>query len=280
MNWMRSRSLAMMTAALVGFVPLASTMGCNKPKVDSASKASGDAAAATAAKLPGAETPELLVARMKAGAAKEDFGEIAACLTPKNRAEMAMAMYMGATMMVAFSQMGAEMGGAMAEGMAGMAGAGEPSADDKQKAAEVKAKAKQEIAGLQAKYDALVAKYGLPAMPKEGEPEKPQPTQEEVEKIFANLDQGAFLNDALAVMKAMPGEDKSDASPVKVPEGGLENLKIEGDTATGTVGGDAFTFARIDGRWYVEEMPNGGDAAGGPPDATSEEEPAGERPGI
>jgi len=215
---------------------------------------------------------------MKAGAAKEDFGEIAACLTPKSRAEMAMAMYMGATMMVAFSQMGVEMGGAMAEGMAEMGG--EPSNSDKQEVAEQKAKAMQEIAGLQKAYDALVAKYGLPAMPKEGEPEKPAPSKEEMEKLFANLDQGAFLNDALAVMKAMPGEHTSESGPVQIPEGGLENLKIEGDQATGTVGGDAFTFARIDGRWYVEELPKSGDDAGGPPDATSEEEPAGERPGI
>ena len=101
MNWMKSRSLALAAAALAAFVPLASTMGCNKPQVE---QAKGEAAPAPAAAkaLPGAETPELLVARMKAGAAKEDFGEIAACLTPKNRSEMAMAMYMGATTMVAF----------------------------------------------------------------------------------------------------------------------------------------------------------------------------------
>lgn len=277
MSWMRSRSLAMTTAVLVGFVPLASTMGCNKPGAESA-KSDAAMAPMAAKALPGAETPAALVARMKAGAAKEDFGEIAACLTPKSRAEMAIAMYMGATMMVAFSQMGVEMGSGMAEGMAGLGG--EPSAEDKQKAADQKAKAMQEIAGLQKAYDALVAKYGLPAMPKEGEPEKPAPSKEEMEKLFANLDQGAFLNDALAVMKAMPGEHKSESGPVQIPEGGLENLKIEGDKATGTVGGDAFTFARIDGRWYVEELPKSADDAGGPPDATSEEEPAGERPGI
>lgn len=283
MSWMRSRSLAMTTAVLVGFVPLASTMGCNKPGAESAkSDAAMAPMAPMAAKaLPGAETPEALVARMKAGAAKEDFAEIAACLTPKSRAEMAIAMYMGATMMVAFSQMGVEMGSGMAESMAGIAGdAGEPSAEDKQKAADQKAKAMQEIAGLQKAYDALVAKYGLPAMPKEGEPEKPAPSKEEVEKLFANLDQGAFLNDALAVMKAMPGEHKSESGPVQIPEGGLENLKIEGDKATGTVGGDAFTFARIDGRWYVEELPKNADDSGAPPDATSEEEPAKELPGI
>ncbi len=280
MTWMRSRSLALTTAALVGFVPLVSTLGCNKPSAESAQSETATAPAPAQA-LPGAETPEALVARMKAGAAKEDFGEIAACLTPKNRAEMAMAMYMGATMMVAFSQMGVEMGSGMAEGMAGMAGdGGEPSAEAKQEIAEQKAKAMEEIAGVQKAYDALVAKYGLPAMPKEGEPEQPEPSKEEIEKLFANLDQGAFLNDALAVMKAMPGEHKSESGPVQIPEGGLENLKIEGDKATGTVGGDAFSFARIDGRWYVEELPKSSDDAGAQPDEVSEEEPARELPGI
>ena len=267
MNWMKSRSLVLAAVALAAFVPLAGTLGCNKPQVEPAKgeAAPAPAAAPAARALPGAETPELLVARMKAGAAKEDFGEIAACLTPKNRSEMAMAMYMGATMMVAFAEMGAEMGGAMAEGMAGIAGgSGEMSAEDKQKAEEQKAKAKEGIAGMKTAYNNLITKYGLPAMPKEGEPEKPEPTQAEMEKLFANIDHGAFLNDAMAVMKAMPGEESKDAGPVKIPEGGLENLKIDGDKATGTVGTDAFSFVKIDGRWYVEDLPKGGDD-GGPP---------------
>ena len=163
MNWMKSRSLALAAAALAAFVPLASTMGCNKPQVEQAKgeAATAPAAAPAARALSGAETPELLVARMKAGAAKEDLGEIAACLTPKNRSEMAMAMYMGATMMVAFAEMGAEMGGAMAEGMAGMGG--EMSAEDKAKAEEQKAKAKEGIAGMKTAYNNLITKYGLPA---------------------------------------------------------------------------------------------------------------------
>lgn len=273
MTWMRSRSLAMTMAAVVGFVPLASTMGCGK----AGTGAGGDAAPAAAAKAqPGAETPEKLIERMKAGAAKEDFGEIAACLSPKNRVEMAMAMYMGATMMVAFAHMGVEMGSGMAAGLAGAAG--EPSAADKQKAADDKAKAMKEIEGLQKSYDALVAKYGLPAMPKEGEPEKPQPSKEEVEAMFAKIDTGAFLNDAMAVMKAMPGDDKGEkAGPVQIPAGGLENLKIAGDKATGNVGPDAFSFVKIDGRWFVDEMPKGGGEGGAPP---ASGEPAENKPGA
>ena len=273
MTAMRLRSLAMTAVAVVSLVPLASTMGCSKPAANApAAEASAAATASKSKALPGAETPEALVERMKAGAAKEDFAEIAACLTPKNRTEMAMAMYMGATMMVAFADMGVEMGGAMADGMAGMAG--EASAEDKKKAEEQKAKAKEEVAKLKTAYSNLVTKYGLPAMPKEGEAEKPQPSQAEIEKLFAGIDQGAFLNDALAVMKAMPGDHKDEGGPVKIPEGGLENLKIEGDKATGTVGADAFTFVKIDGRWYVEDLPKGPSEGGAPGEVPQE------RPGV
>ena len=281
MNWMRLRSLTVTAVAVAALLPVVSTMGCKKPQAEGAkAEAAAPAASGACARtLPGAETPEALVERMKAGAAKEDFSEIAACLTPKNRTEMAMAMYMGATMMVAFAEMGAEMGGAMAEGMAGMAG-GEMSAEDKKKAEEQKAKAQADIAGLKTAYNTLITKYGLPAMPKEGEPEKPEPTQEEIEKLFANIDQGAFLNDALAVMKAMPGEEAKDSGPVKVPEGGLENLKIDGDKASGTVGGDPFTFVKIDGRWYVEDLPKGGSEEGAPSAMPSEAEPPQALPGV
>jgi hypothetical protein len=279
MTWMRSSTLATAVSA----VALTGSMACSKPGADAAAGGGAAAPAASSAaaerKLPGAETPEALVERMKAGAAKEDFGEIAACLTPKNRTEMAMAMYMGATMMVAFADMAADMGGAMADGMAGMAEpAGGLSAEAKAQAEEQKAKAKEGVATFKASYDKLVTKYGLPAIPKEGEPEKPEPTKEELEKLFANLDHGAFLTDALAVMKAMPGDHADeDASPVKIPEAGLTNLKIDGDRATGNVAEEVFTFVKIDGRWYVDEMPQGGGdgVPGGSPDSAN----PGARPG-
>ena len=66
MTSMRSRSLAATALALVSFVPLASTMGCNKPAGNA--PAASAAAAPAEKKLPGAETPEALVERMKAGA--------------------------------------------------------------------------------------------------------------------------------------------------------------------------------------------------------------------
>ncbi len=228
-------------------------------------QASAPAAAAAPKAQPGAESPEALVERMKKAAAKQDLAEIAACMTPKARGEMAMGMYLGATMMVAFSQMGAEMGGAMAEGMGGMAEAmgGKVDPAEKEKAAQQMAKAKEEMGKVKERYNALMTKYGLPVMPKDGEAEPDLP-KEKAEELFQKIDAGAFLTDVMAFMKSMPGDEKEKAaeeSPVKIPSGPLTDLKIDGDKATGSVEGEAMNFVRIDGRWYVEEPPGGG----GPP---------------
>ncbi len=245
--------------ATLGLICLAlgSGIACAKK----AGNAPGAATAAAPAKAaPGAESPEALVERMKKAAANEDLSEMAACMTPKARSEMAMGMYLGATMMVAFAQMGAEMGGAMAEGMGGMAeGMTGEKMDpaEKQKMDEQLAKAKQEMGKVRESYNTMVAKYGLPTMPKEGEPEPAELSQEEVQKKFESMDVGAFLADVMAFMKAMPGQEAKKESPVKIPTGALTDLKIEGDKATGSLDGEAMTFVKIDGRWYVEEPPQG-----------------------
>jgi len=216
-------------------------------------------AAPAAQREMGAASPEALVARMKAAAAKQDIAELAACMSPKTRTEMAMGMYLGATMMVAFSQMGLEMGEAMAEGMAeGMAEAmgGTVSEEDRAKAEASKKEARAQADAMREGYNALVAKYGLPQLPAEGEPETEMP-QEEAERVFAALDQGAFAADVIRFLESLPGDEPKpsadEASPVRIPDGPLENLAIEGDAATGTVGGETLRFVRIDGRWYVEE---------------------------
>ncbi len=232
------------------------------------SPATGDAAATGSQMAPmqaaaksegGGETPEAVVARMKKAAADKNMPEVVACLAPKARQEMTAAMYLGATMMVAFSQMGAQMGGAMMEGMAGMAdGAAEVTAEAKQKADAEAEKMKGELAKLADSYNTVMKKYGLPQLPKEGEPEPAEPSKEEMDKVFANIDHGAFITDVMALLDSMPGEKQDPESPFPMKDGALENLKIEGDSATGTVGGETLRFAKVDGRWYLDADPMGG----------------------
>jgi hypothetical protein len=89
-------------------------------------------------------------------------------------------------------------------------------------------------------------------------------SKEEMDKLFANLDHSAFVADVVKVMEAMPGkEEKPEAGPGEKIEGTLENLKIEGDRATGTVGGEPTSFVRVDGRWYLETDPTGMGGPGG-----------------
>lgn len=202
-----------------------------------------------AGEAPGGETPQALVSRMKSAAEKDDLPGIIACLSSKSRTEMTMGLYLGATMMVAFSQMGVEMGGSMAESLGADA-----SAEDKKKAEEQLAQARVQAGKVRDSYNALMAKYGLPAMPKEGEAE-PEISEEQMGKALEKLDAGAFAADVFGFMKTMPGiEEKpaGEASPVKVGAGQLTELAIDGDTATGKLDGEAVRFVRENGRWFFE----------------------------
>ncbi len=241
-------------SALLAAALLLPALACGK--ADSGeSAAAGSAetlvAAAPAQRVMGAETPEALVARMKAAAKAQDIAEMAACMSPDTRTEMAMGMYLGATMMVAFSQMGLEMGGAMADGMGEMM-----SDEDKKKAEENMKEGRAQVAKLHDDYNALVGKYGLPKLPAEGEPEAADMPKEEAERVFASIDQGAFVADVMKLLESMPSDDPKpsadEASPIKIPDGPLENLQIAGDAATGSVGDEELQFVRIDGRWFVD----------------------------
>ena len=203
------------------------------------------------AEAPGAESPEALVERMKRAGENEDFGEMMACLAPEGRVEMASMMYLMATMMVGFSMMGVEMGSEMGESMA--EGMGEElTAEEKAEMEAQKEKALAEVAELRDSYNAMVAEYGLPELAEEGD--LPEP---ELEAIFQEIDQAAFIEDVMAFLESMPG-DEEESSPAKegapweVGDATLTDLTIEGDSATGTVDGEEVKFVRIDGRWYFD----------------------------
>jgi hypothetical protein len=207
------------------------------------------APALAVAEPPGAESPQALVDRMKRAAEKEDLGEIVACLSGKARGEMTMGLYMGATMMVAFSQMGVEMGGSMAESLGADA-----SAEDKKKAEAQLAEARAQAAKLQDGYNAVMAKHGLPAMPKEGEPE-PEISEQDLAAKFERIDTSAFATDVLGFMKSMPGAEEqpaSESTPVKLGSGVIADLAIDGDTARGTIDGEPVRFVRENGRWFFD----------------------------
>lgn len=178
---------------------------------------------------PGGATPEEVFDRFRAATEARDWEEMAACLTPEALAEMNASMVMVGGMIVAFAAMGEEMGEEMAEGMEA-----EPSAEPE-----------VDVAALQAQFEELLADHGvdeetMDALEAEG-------AEAEMPEAFRSP---AFFADIMGFIDSLPGEEGD--SMMTPPEGGLENLVIDGNRATATVEGNEGGFVRVDGRWYVD----------------------------
>ncbi len=193
----------------------------------------------------GAETPEKLVERMRKSAEKKDFRELAACLAPAPRKELAQMIWMGATMMIGMATSMGTMAQGMGEAMAGDAKEGEAQADKAPAAPKVDPK----LEALAQRYDAVAHKHGLPGLKDEKEPAgDPAALFDKVDTVEVVGDFGALLDGI--------GEATGEAAPAPpVPAGKLEGLKIDGDKATGQLDGEPVTFEKIDGRWFISELP-------------------------
>ncbi|HEY6115468.1 MAG TPA: hypothetical protein VI172_05875, partial [Candidatus Dormibacteraeota bacterium] len=159
-----------------------------------------------AAKQPGAESPQALVARLRAAAEENDFPELVDCIAPKERQEMAAGLVLGTTMMVAFMDMGSEMASGMAQSMA--EGMGDNSAQTAEQKAEMekgKAEAKAKSAELHGRYDAIMQRYGLKdrmeQMQANGRDDG-APPEEAIGKLLAGVDERALIVDLMGFMNA------------------------------------------------------------------------------
>ncbi|HNZ95888.1 MAG: hypothetical protein KA189_10620 [Thermoanaerobaculia bacterium] len=239
-----------MVATLALLVP---TMGCARN--DGAAPESGvvaaSADAAPAAVPLGAESPEAVVARMKRADEKKDLRELAACVDPGSRREMAEGMFFAASMMVAFSGM-AEAMGEMAGAAAETVGGEEAAAGVKEKVAAEAEGAGVDAAGMAKRFEALLAKYGLAT-------DDDATGREAFEKALATIDQVALIGDLNDFLEAeTKGEGSSSTAPIF--EGELTDVQIDGDHASGKVGDEVVEFVRIDGRWFAKAP----DALGNP----------------
>ena len=206
-----------------------------------------------AAKQPGAESPQALVARLRAAAEKNDFPELVDCIAPKERREMAAGLVLGTTMMVAFLDMGSEMamgmGQAMAEGMSGT----EMTAEQKAEMEKGKAEAKKKTAELRGRYDAIMQRYGLKdrmeQMQAEGRDDG-SPPEEAIGKLLAGVDERALIVDLMGFMSALgESQGQGDKKPFNLPSE-VTDYKIDGDHATAKAGDETVEFVKVDGRWY------------------------------
>jgi len=190
----------------------------------------------------GAETPEKLVERMRASAEKKDFRELASCLAPEPRKELAQMIWMGATMMIGMATSMGTMAQGMGEALAGEAKEGEPKADAD------KPKVDPKLAALAKRYDDVAHKHGLPGLKDEDSGADPA-------TLFAKVDAVEVVGDFGALLDGI-GEATGEAAPAPpVPAGKLEGLKIDGDKASAQLDGEPITFVKIDGRWFIAELP-------------------------
>ena len=213
-----------------------------------------------AAKQPGAETPQALVARLRAAADKNDFAELVDCIAPTERREMAAGLVLGTTMMVAFMDMGSDMAMGMAEGMAeGMSGS-ELTAEQKAEMEKGKAQAKAKTAELRGRYEAILQRHGLKdrmeALQAEGEESGGGSPEEAIGKLLAGVDERALITDLMGFMSALgESQGQQEKKPIDLP-GEVTDYKIDGDHATAKAGDEIVRFIRVDGRWYVEPTQN------------------------
>src|SRR4029453_950446 len=134
---------------------------------------------------PGASTPQALVARVHAAAAKNDFGELLACLAPDDRREMSLALVAGVSMMVGF--MG--MAGGMAEGITeGLAGGGQKP-EDKAKMEAAQKEVKEKADAMQKKLEGVLEKHGVNKMMADPTPLPEEPAARS--KALAAMFEGA-----------------------------------------------------------------------------------------
>jgi hypothetical protein len=216
-----------------------------------------------AAKQPGADSPQALVARLRAAAEKNDFPELVDCIAPKERREMAAGLVIGTTMMVAFMDMGSDMAMGMAQGMAeGMSGS-EMTAEQKAEMEKGKAEAKAKTAELRGRYEAILQKHGLKdrmeAMQAEGEGNETGGSPEEaIGKLLAGVDERALVVDLMGFMSALgESQGQGDKKPFSLPAE-VTDYKIEGDRATAKAGDETVEFVKVDGRWYFAPSQNKG----------------------
>jgi hypothetical protein len=201
--------------------------------------------AAAGARADGAESPEALVAAL---AKVEKPWQAMPYMVPDERAQMSMAMLVGAQMMVAMSQFGIGMAEGMGEGVEEAM-----SAEDRREMDAQLAAAREQSAAMEARMQEILARHELTeAFAGDGPADEAA-----LEALLVRVDHVALLRDLFALMEELgASEGTPDESMKKVGE--LRDLEVTGDTATGMVGDEEMRFRRIDGRWYMSMEGQGG----------------------
>lgn len=176
-------------------------------------------------------SPQATFDTAKAAAGKEDWKGFCQCLTPESRDVMAGEMAMMGVMMQGFAGLGGEAGKKSAE-----------------------------------KIGEVLKKHGLDEKSMEAvkvEPEESKDPKKAMDKMLTPVkDRDAFIGDMFTALKSMDEGKGKEQKPL--PEDAqLKDVKIDGDTATGTItakkdGEDKslpVKFKKIEGKWKLDFDP-------------------------
>jgi hypothetical protein len=110
-----------------------------------------------------------------------------------------------------------------------------------------------------ARLDALLAKHGVRALPDNAAPvdlNDPEALTRAAKYSLEGVDVYDLIEDLQAFMGRLGFQGAtSSVKPTGNINGGLTNLKIEGDRATATVDGKEGSFVKVNGRWYLMPEP-------------------------
>lgn len=210
----------------------------------------GWASSTPPAEPPGAETPQAVVARASAAAENADFAELAACMAPADRGEMAVGLLMASSMMVAFLDVGNEMASGMAEAMGAEGAEGaevDPAPDADQQAMAAKAEA------LRQRHQKIMAEHGLTDRLEAGPGfEAAEDPAAAAAKLLEGVDTIALIGDLTGLLGELgeSGWDEESGGPLR-PGVEITDYAIDGDSATARGGDEVIEFVRVDGRWYL-----------------------------
>jgi hypothetical protein len=208
----------------------------------------------------GGDTPQAVVERITKASETKDFGEMVACLEPRARVEMSMALLAATTMMVAFMGMGAEMATgaveATAEGMSGK----KMKPSEKAKLDKAKKEAAAKMAKMKTNLAVIFKKHGLPNFLDEkaaaGLPEEKDAAME----MLGALDHPALVKDLMKFMEAFGDKKKEGAEGPSAPEAPVpiaagvivKDYKVKKDKATAKAGKEKLEFVRVGDRWFLK----------------------------
>ena len=222
---MRRTVPTILTLALL--LSLAALVGCGNKGGNSGSAGGGGPG--------GADSPEALVAKVRGLVEKEDFAGVINLMAPEERPLMSMGILM-------VSKMAPMMMGGLAGGLGGD---------------EAKAEIATKMKPVEDAMAAALAKHHMDKIDMEAAGTSlmggtPEDAAKWMKEQAPGLDHGAFVADVMGAMSKL-GDDAAGQATKKFKSlgGELENLKIDGDKATGTIGGEPAEFVKVAGRWYL-----------------------------